>query len=733
MKKILLLLSICLAGGISYAQELKSPDGNLLMKFRLQDGGVPAYQLDYKGNQVIKPSKLGLELVGNTTKVEFGAEMDIKSDKADQKNSLYDNFEIVDTQTSTFDETWQPVWGETKDIRNCYNELAVTLNQKGTDRQVIIRFRLFDDGLGLRYEFPQQKNLVYFVIKEERTQFAMTGNHTAYWIPGDYDTQEYDYTTSRLSEIRGLMKGAITPNASQTPFSPTGVQTALMMKTDDGIYINLHEAALIDYACMHLNLDDRNFVFESWLTPDANGTKGHMQAPCHTPWRTIIVSDDARDILASNMTLNLNEPCKIEDTSWIKPVKYVGVWWEMITGKSEWSYTYDLPSVQLGVTDYSKVKPHGRHGATTANVKKYIDFAAEHGFDAVLVEGWNIGWEDWFGNAKDYVFDFLTPYPDFDLKGIHNYAKNKGVKMMMHHETSGSIRNYERHLDKAYKFMNDNGYTSVKSGYVGNMIPRGEFHYSQWLNNHYQYAIEKAAEHKIMVNAHEATRPTGVSRTWPNLIGNESARGTEYQAFGGSKANHVTILPFTRLIGGPMDYTPGIFEMDIEKINPNNKSRVNSTLANQLALYVTMYSPLQMAADFPEHYERFADAFQFIKDVALDWDDSKYLEAEPGEYVTVARKAKGTDNWFVGNVCGEKGFQSNITFDFLDKEKQYIATIYSDAKDAHYKTNPQPYEIREVIITNKSKLKQISAPGGGYAISTYPVSDKKQTEGLKKL
>lgn len=733
MKKILLLLSICLAGGMLYAQVLKSPDGNLHMKFRLLEGGIPAYQLDYKGKQVIKTSKLGLELVGNITKVEFGAEIDIKSDNTDPKTSLYDNFEIVNTQTSTFDETWQPVWGEAKDIRNHYNELAVTLNQKGTDRQMIIRFRLFNDGLGFRYEFPQQNNLIYFVIKEERTQFAMTGDHTAYWIPGDYDTQEYDYTTSRLSEIRSLMKAAITPNASQTPFSPTGVQTALQLKTDDGIYINLHEAALINYSCMHLNLDDKNMVFESWLTPDANGTKGHLQAPCNTPWRTIIVSDDARDILASNITLNLNEPCKIEDTSWIKPVKYVGVWWEMITGKSEWSYTYDLPSVQLGVTDYSKVKPHGKHGATTENVKRYIDFAAEHGFDAVLVEGWNIGWEDWFGNSKDYVFDFLTPYPDFDLKGIHNYAKSKGVKMMMHHETSGSIRNYERHLDKAYKFMNDNGYTSVKSGYVGNMIPRGEFHYSQWLNNHYQYAIEKAAEHKIMVNAHEATRPTGLSRTWPNLIGNESARGTEYQAFGGSKPNHVTILPFTRLIGGPMDYTPGIFEMDIEKINPSNKSHVNSTLANQLALYVTMYSPLQMAADFPENYERFADAFQFIKDAALDWDDSKYLEAEPGEYMTVARKAKGTDNWFVGNVCGEKGFQSNIIFDFLDKQKQYIATIYSDAKGAHYKTNPQAYEIRKVIVTNKSKLKQISAPGGGYAISIYPVADKEQTKGMKKL
>ncbi|MBB4037152.1 hypothetical protein GGR21_003067 [Dysgonomonas hofstadii] len=734
MKKIIFLLGLSvLSCMMMQAQELRSPDGNLVMKFSVQNKGIPVYELAYKGKQVIKPSKLGLELIGNTTKVEFGAEMDIKSGNKDPKTSLYDNFEVVDTKMSVFDETWQPVWGETKDIRTYYNELAITLSQKGTDRQMLIRFRLFDDGLGFRYEFPQQKNLIYFVIKEEKTQFAMTGDHTAFWIPGDYDTQEYDYTKSRLSEIRGLMKGAITPNASQTPFSPTGVQTALQLKTDDGIYINIHEAALIDYSCMHLNLDDKNFIFESWLTPDANGNKGNMQAPCNTPWRTVIVSDDARDILASNITLNLNEPCKIKDTSWIKPTKYVGVWWEMITGKSEWSYTYDLPSVQLGITDYSKVKPHGRHGATTENVKKYIDFAAAHGFDAVLVEGWNIGWEDWFGNSKDYVFDFLTPYPDFDLNGIRDYAKSKGVKMMMHHETSASVRNYERHLDAAYKMMNENGYTSVKSGYVGDMIPRGEYHYSQWLNNHYQYAIEKAAEHKIMVNAHEATRPTGLCRTWPNLIGNESARGTEYQAFGGSKPNHVTVLPFTRLIGGPMDYTPGIFEMDIEKINPNNKSHVNSTLANQLALYVTMYSPLQMAADFPEHYERFIDAFQFIKDVALDWDDSRYLEAEPGEYVTVARKAKGTDNWFIGNVAGEKGYTSNISFDFLDTDKQYIATIYSDAKGAHYKTNPQAYEIRKIVVSNKSKLKQMSAPGGGYAISIVPVTDKNLMKGLRKL
>lgn len=668
------------------------------MEFSLQNDGTPTYNLKYKNKEVVKTSKLGLEL-------------------KDDKKSLLNDFTITDTKTSTFDETWKPVWGEVDHIRNHYNELAVTLNQKGTDRQIVIRFRLFDDGLGFRYEFPAQKNLTYFVIKEERSQFAMTGDHTAFWIPGDYDTQEYDYTKSKLSEIRGLSEKAYTANVSQKSFSPTGVQTSLMLKTNDGIYINLHEATLIDYSCMHLNLDDKNLVFESWLTPDAKGDKGHMQAPNHSPWRTIIVSDDAREILASKMTYNLNDPSKIDNTSWIKPVKYVGVWWEMITGKSSWSYTNDYPTVQLGVTDFAKAKPNGTHGANNANVKKYIDFAAANGFDAVLVEGWNEGWEDWFGHSKDYVFDFLTPYPDFDVKGLHEYAKSKGIKIIMHHETSGSVRNYERHMDAAYKFMNDNGYDAVKSGYVGDILPRGENHYSQWIVNHYQYAIEKAADYKIMVNAHEAVRPTGIARTYPNLIGNEAARGTEYQAFGGSKPNHVTVLPFTRLIGGPMDYTPGIFEMDISKMNPENKSHVNSTIANQLALYVTMYSPLQMAADTPENYNRFPDAFQFIKDVAVDWSESKYIEAEPGDFITVARKAKGTNNWFVGNVNGETPRTSNIDFSFLEKGKKYTATIYADAKDAHYKTNPQAYTIKKIAVTNKSKLSQFSAPGGGYAIS----------------
>lgn len=684
------------------AQRLQSPNGNFVMEFALQKDGTPTYSLNYKSKAVVKPSKLGLEL---------------KNDK----KSLLNDFTILDTKTTTFDENWTPVWGEVASIRNHYNELAVTLNQKGTDRQLLLRFRLFDDGLGFRYEFPSQKNLVYFIIKEEKTQFAMTGDHKAYWISGDYDTQEYDYTTSKLSEIRGLSSKARTENASQTWFSDTGVQTSLMMKSNDGLYINLHEAALINYSLMNLDLDDATMIFESHLTPDAVGDKGYMQTPSQSPWRTIIVSDDAREILSSKMTLNLNEPCKIDDTSWIKPVKYVGVWWEMITGKSSWSYTNDFPAVQLGITDYSTAKPNGTHAANTAHVKEYIDFAAKHGFDGVLVEGWNQGWEDWFGHAKDYVFDFVTPYPDFDVKGIHDYAKSKGVKMIMHHETSGSTRNYERHLDKAFQFMNDNGYEAVKSGYVGPILPIGEHHYSQSIINHYQYVVEKAADYKIMINAHEAVRPTGICRTYPNMIGNESARGTEFQAFGGSKPNHVTLLPFTRLIGGPMDYTPGIFEMDIKKFSPNNSSHVNSTLANQLALYVTMYSPLQMAADLIEHYDQFPDAFQFIKDVAVDWSDSKYLEAEPGDYITVARKAKGTNNWFVGNVNGETPRNATISFDFLDKGKKYMATIYADTKEAHYKTNPQAYSIRKIAVTNKSKISQLSAAGGGYAISIVEI------------
>lgn len=697
IQSVLLSLSFLMmsAWGLQ-AEDLKSPNGRLLMHFEVDGMGCPVYTLSYKGKPVIKRSRLGLEAEGF---------------------SLREGFQLQKAETATFDETWKPVWGEVSSIRNHYNELAVTLLQPKEDRTIRIRFRLYDDGLGFRYEFPEQKNLVYFVIKDEYSEFAMAGDHKAFWIPGDYDTQEYDYTESHLSEIRKLMKAAVTFNTSQTPFSPTGVQTALMMKSADGLYINLHEAALVDYPCMSLELDDKTMTFRSWLTPDAQGKKGYMQTPCQSPWRTIMVSDDAREILASKLTLNLNEPCALKDVSWIKPVKYIGVWWEMITGKSTWAYTNDLLSVHIGVTDYTKVKPNGTHAANNDKVRRYIDFAAKHGFDQVLVEGWNIGWEDWFGHSKDYVFDFLTPYPDFDIKALNEYAHSKGVKLMMHHETSASTRNYERHMEEAYQLMNKYGYNAVKSGYVGNIIPRGEHHYGQWMINHYLYAVKKAAEHHIMVNAHEAVRPTGLCRTYPNLIGNESARGTEYESFGGNKPFHTTILPFTRLMGGPMDYTPGIFETRIKNVNPENNSFVHSTLARQLALFVTMYSPLQMAADLPENYERFMDAFQFIKDVAVDWDDSKYLEAEPGRYITVARKAKGTNNWFVGCTASENGHMANISFDFLDPKRKYTATIYADGPTAHYEKNPQAYTIKKMTVTNKSRLTLRAASGGGFAIS----------------
>ena len=697
IQSVLLSLSFLMmsAWGLQ-AEDLKSPNGRLVMHFEVDGMGCPVYTLSYKGKPVIKRSRLGLEAEGF---------------------SLREGFQLQKAETATFDETWKPVWGEVSSIRNHYNELAVTLLQPKDDRTIRIRFRLYDDGLGFRYEFPEQKNLVYFVIKDEYSEFAMAGDHKAFWIPGDYDTQEYDYTESHLSEIRKLMKAAVTFNTSQTPFSPTGVQTALMMKSADGLYINLHEAALVDYPCMSLELDDKTMTFRSWLTPDAQGKKGYMQTPCQSPWRTIMVSDDAREILASKLTLNLNEPCALKDVSWIKPVKYIGVWWEMITGKSTWAYTNDLLSVHIGVTDYTKVKPNGTHAANNDKVRRYIDFAAKHGFDQVLVEGWNIGWEDWFGHSKDYVFDFVTPYPDFDIKALNEYAHSKGVKLMMHHETSASARNYERHMEEAYQLMNKYGYNAVKSGYVGNIIPRGEHHYGQWMINHYLYAVKKAAEHHIMVNAHEAVRPTGLCRTYPNLIGNEAARGGEYESFGGNKPFHTTILPFTRLMGGPMDYTPGIFETRIKNVNPENNSFVHSTLARQLALFVTMYSPLQMAADLPENYERFMDAFQFIKDVAVDWDDSKYLEAEPGRYITVARKAKGTNNWFVGCTASENGHMANISFDFLDPKRKYTATIYADGPTAHYEKNPQAYTIKKMTVTNKSRLTLRAASGGGFAIS----------------
>lgn len=701
---LMCLVCLGLAGRVQ-ASEVTSPNGEMKLTFTLRDS-KPYYSVSFRGKPVIKPSRLGYEL--------HNAE------------SLLEGFTQTGEKTSTFDETWTPVWGENKTIRNHYKELLVGLIQEKTGRVMNLRFRVYDEGVGLRYEFPQEgSKLNYFVVKEECTEFALTGDHIAWWIPGDYDTQEYEYSRSRLSEIRPLFKKKVTDNASQTSFSETGVQTSLQLKTDDGLYINLHEAALVNYPAMHLNLDDKNMVFRSWLTPDAQGIKGYLQTPCQSPWRTIMITDDARKVLSSHLILNLNEPCKIKDTSWIHPTKYVGVWWEMISGKGDWAYTSQFPSVKLGITDYAKAKPSGRHSANNENVRRYIDFAAQHGFDGVLVEGWNIGWEDWFGNSKEYVFDFQTPYPDFDIKALNEYAHSKGVKLIMHHETSSSIMNYEKHMDRAYQLMKDYGYDAVKSGYVGNLIPRGEHHYSQIAINHYQHAIERAADYKIMVNAHEAVRPTGLCRTYPNLIGNESARGTEYQAFGGITPGHTAILPFTRLQGGPMDYTPGIFEMQC-----SNGSRANSTIGGQLALYVTMYSPLQMAADFPENYEKHLDAFQFIKDVALDWDKSIYLEAEPMEYITAARKAKGSSSWFVGSVTGLKPHNSTLRLDFLDKGKTYVATVYADAPDADYKTNPQAYTITKGLVTAKSVLKLHSVAGGGYAIS---IVEAKDTKGLKPL
>ena len=694
-----------------------SPDRNICVNFDVKDG-IPVYNVLFGDKQVIKDSRLGLELASVKGNGEFN---NFDNKQVANQNSLCDGFSLITSRISSFDETWQPVWGEESSIRNHYNEMAVTLRQDELNRYIIVRFRVYDDGVGFRYEFPQQPNLTYFVIKEEHTQFAMPGDLTAWWIAGDYDTQEYEFTRSRLSEIRGLFGSKITPNASQEQFSPTGVQTALQLKTDDGIYINLHEAALVDYPCMHLNLDDKNMIFESWLTPDAQGNKGYMQTPCTTPWRTIMIVDDARKVLASRLILNLNEPCKIEDTSWIKPVKYMGVWWELITGKNTWNYTDQLPSVKLGETDYSKLQPNGKHGANNDNVKRYIDFAAANGFDQLLIEGWNEGWEDWFGNSKDYVFDFVTPYPDFDIKMLNDYAHSKGMRLMMHHETSSSARNYERHLEAAYQLMNKYGYNSVKSGYVGNIIPRGEHHYGQWMVNHYQYCVEQAAKHHIMVNAHEAVRPTGLCRTWPNLIGNESALGTEYQAFAGTQPGHTAILPFTRLQGGPMDYTPGIFEMDLATFSPEKDTHVLSTICGQLALYVTLYSPLQMAADLPENYARFMDAFQFIKDVPVDWQRSVYLEAEPMEYVTIARKDKNSDAWYMGSVTGAKAHDSVIKLDFLDKDRKYEATLYVDGKSADYRTNPQSYVITKKKVTAKTTLKLHSAAGGGFAVSIKPL------------
>ena len=701
------------SASLGATEVLTSPDGRLQLSFDLTADGTPTYKMDYNNKPVIATSRLGLEL---------------KNQK-----SLLDGFKMERVSRSSFDETWQPVWGEQSSIRNHYNEMAVCLSQpddNGHLREMIVRFRLYDDGVGFRYEWPAQDNFTYFTIKEERTEFAMTGDHTAYWIPGDYDTQEYDYTISRLSEVREKMPAVkFSYNVSSTVFSDTGVQTSLQLKTDDGIYLNIHEAACVDYSTMHLNLDEKRMVLTSWLTPDARGDKGYLMAPCHSPWRTVMVTSTATAALDSKLILNLNEPCKLEDTSWIHPTKYMGVWWEMIVGKSSWAYS-NASAVNLDSIDYKTMKPNGIHGANNDNVKRYIDFAAENGFDQLLVEGWNIGWEDWFGHEKDYVFDFVTPNPDFDIAMLNDYAHSKGIKLMMHHETSGSLRNYERHLDAAYSLMNKYGYDAVKSGYVGNMVPRGEYHYGQWANNHYLYCVKEAAKHKIMVNAHEATRPTGLCRTYPNLVGNESARGTEYQQSAGIMPHHVTILPFTRLQGGPMDYTPGIFCMDVSKLNPENHGHVNATLCNQLALYVTLYSPLQMAADVPENYMRYADAFRFIKDVAVDWDESRYLAAEPGEYIIAARREKGGQRWFVGGVTNEDARTMTVDFSFLTKGQKYMATIYADAKDADYETNPEKYVISRRVVTAKDKEKIFMARGGGFAISLMPVDD--HTQKLKK-
>lgn len=706
MKKTTMLamgLGLMLAMGYdALAEKLSSPSKKLEMNFDLNAAGEPTYSLKMAdGTVVTKPSRMGFEMT-------------------DSKLSFDKNFEVVKYNTSTFNETWKPVWGEVKEVRNHYNELEVQLKQKGTEKLLTIRFRLYDEGLGFRYEFPGRKGQNFLVVKRELTEFALPGDMKAWWLPGDYDTQEYDYTTSRLSEVRGLFDKAYTGNVSQKAFSKTGLQTPLQLKGDNGLYVNIHEAALIDFPAINVELDDKTYVLKTELTPDAQGNRGHIAAPFNTPWRTIITSKDAREILASKLTYNLNEPCAYEDTSWIKPTKYMGVWWEMITGKGSWAYSDEVPFTKLGVTDFQNAKPNGKHSANNERVKYYIDYAAKHGFDAVLVEGWNVGWEDWFDLSKDYVFDFVTPYPDFDVAMLRDYAKSKGIKIIMHHETSGSIRNYERHLHQAYQFMKDNNYSAVKSGYVGNMIPRGEHHYGQTLVNHYLYAVKEAAKYGISVNAHEAVHMTGLSRTYPNLIAQESARGQEYQAFGGNNGDHMTILPFGRLIGGPMDYTPGIFETDMRKNNPDNPNQIKATIGNQLGCYLTMYSPLQMAADLPEHYDRFQDVFQFIKDVAVDWDDSKYLEAEPGEYVTVARKAKGSDNWFVGNVSGLKGHKSVITLDFLDKGKTYTATIYEDGKDASFDKNPQSYNIRKVKVKKGTKLTINAARGGGYGISIMP-------------
>ena len=692
--KHLVVAFLCMLGCCACSSpktEVKSPDGHIKMTLTVDENGTPFYNVSVNDSLLIENSKMGF-VEGNGVILGGG-------------------FRIEKTTFDSKDETWTQPWGENKTNRNHYNEMAVNLINED-QVQLTLRFRVFNDGVGFRYEY-NVPNVDSLMITDELTTFHFRQDGTSWSIPASAETYELLYKQQPISEVE----------TANTPFT---------FKTADGVYGSIHEAALYDFSEMTLK-QIGDYTLKAELTPWPDGIKVRKSNHFTTSWRTIQIAPEAVGLINSSLILNLNDPCVLETTDWIRPLKYIGVWWDMITGKGSWAYTDELTSVKLGETDYSKTKPNGKHSANTANVKRYIDFAVAHGFDAVLVEGWNEGWEDWFGKSKDYVFDFVTPYPDFNVKELQNYAASKGVKLMMHHETSASVRNYERHMDKAYQFMADNGYNSVKSGYVGNIIPRGEHHYGQWMDNHYLYAVKKAADYKIMVNAHEAVRPTGICRTYPNLIGNESARGTEYESFGGNNVNHTTILPFTRLIGGPMDYTPGIFETHCNKMNPTNNSQVRSTLARQLALYVTMYSPLQMAADIPENYERFMDAFQFIKDVAIDWDETKYLEAEPGDYITIARRAKGTNDWYIGCTADENGHTSKLTFDFLEPGKQYIATVYADAKDADWKDNPQAYTIRKGIVTGKSKLNLRAASGGGYAISIKEVKDKSEVKGIKRL
>jgi hypothetical protein len=696
MKKILVAFLLLIAT-LTYSQVLVSPNGKLQLRFTL-DNGIPKYELNYKNKAVITSSKLGIEAEGL---------------------SLADGFAVTDTARTAFNQTWNPVWGNYKSVRNQYNELLVQLTQKSQyNRVLVVRFRLFDDGLGFRYEFPEQRNLNYFTILDEMTEFNLTGDHTAFCMPGDYDTNEFPYTTAPLSEIKTKMARATQIKPAETFAPGLTVQTPLMLKSKDGLYINIHEAALVHYSAMLLNVNDKAFSLTAHLTPDKLGKKGYLQVPCQSPWRTVIVSDDARDILASQTILNLNEPTKFEDTSWIKPMKFVGVWWEMFIGTDKtWAYS-DYYSAKPGVTDYSKLTPNKRHPANTANVKKYIDFAAANGIQGVLVEGWNEGWEDWGSYRKDKQFEFSKPYPDFNMVELRDYAAQKGVQIIMHHETASNAADYDKEMDKAFDYMNANGYKSVKTGYVGYIIPRSEYHSSQWMNDHYIHVVERAAEKKIMVDSHEAVRPTGLCRTYPNWVAQESARGTEFESMGGNDPDHTTILPFTRLMGGPMDYTPGIFQGDLSYYKGSkNDQKVHTTLVKQLALYLTMSSPLQMAADLPENYERFKDAFQFIKDVAVDWDNSWYLEAEPGDYITVARKAKGKDEWFLGAITDENPRTATISFSFLPEGKKYTVTVYEDGKDASWDKNPQSYQIRNIVVTSKTVLKQKLASSGGAAMT----------------